>query len=63
VPAGSLWVFAIATVYFVYFWSAGGFSRTEYPGPPSPLASGSPPWMTNGPRAGSVETRWNVSPL
>src|SRR6188472_4075324 len=47
----------MATSPFLYCVSFGGASTVEYPGPPLPVPSGSPPWIT---KPGTM--RWNVRP-
>ena len=41
-----------------------GSSGSQYPGPPSPVPVGSPPWMTNGSlvRASNGTMRWKITP-
>ena len=56
-PGGSACVLAIATTPLSYLRSFGGASTTVYPGPPSPVPAGSPPWITK-----SLTMRWNVVP-
>src|SRR4051794_11216703 len=45
----------MATTPFVYCASFGGLSTVLYPGPPLPLAVGSPPWIT---KPGTM--RWKI---
>ena len=49
--------FAIDIVPRAFRLSVGSSSLIEYPGPPYPVPSGSPPWIMN-----PLMTRWKIVP-